>query len=113
VREGGLNVIQIVYQPDAHTVTMRGHAGGGEAGHDLVCASASILAYTLASFVLNLEETGAVESTEVDLLSGKATVGCKPTARSEADVRRIFGSICEGFSLLARNYPENVSFRTE
>ena len=92
---------------------MRGHANGGEAGHDLVCASASILAYTLASFVLNMEEAGAVESTRVDLLSGNATVGCTPTRKSEADVRRIFGSICEGFALLARNYPENVSFRTE
>ena len=46
-------MIKVVYHRDHNKVEVTGHAHSGEAGHDLVCASASILVYTIASFARN------------------------------------------------------------
>lgn len=103
-------MIKVVYDRTIPSVTMEGHAGSGEKGHDLVCASASILAYTLASFVQNMKEAKQVYNPKTDLREGDALICCEPPSKYKNSVTLVFDSICGGFELLARNYPEYVSF---
>lgn len=89
---------------------MQGHALSGEAGHDLVCASASILAYTLAGNVATLEEHGFLEQMSIKLEPGDTEIKCLPASHYRSTVRMILSSICAGFSLLAHDYPDNISY---
>ena len=42
-------MIDVTYDRKRLILKVKGHAHSGEAGHDLVCAAASILVYTLAA----------------------------------------------------------------
>ena len=103
-------MIRIVYRRDEHSVRICGHAGSGEAGHDLVCAAVSILAYTLSSYVMRMEESGAVIHSSAVLCSGEAMIVCTPTKEMSGEVMRVMDSICEGFKILAGEFPKNVTY---
>lgn len=103
-------MINVVYHRDLHRVSVRGHAKSGEAGHDLVCASASILAYTLAAFVENMKVAGQVKYPTLELKEGDALISCDPPKRYKGSITLVFDSICGGFELLAQNYPDNISY---
>ena len=103
-------MIRVVYHREYHRLTIEGHAQSGEPGHDLVCASASILAYTLAASVNDLVANGQAGDPIMELYGGNATVSCKPAHRLKAVVTMIFDSICTGYALLAATHPENISF---
>lgn len=103
-------MIKILYHRDKNRVSIEGHARSGEAGHDLICASVSILAYTLASFVQNMKEAKQVYNPKTDLREGNALIYCDPPTKYKNSVTLVFDSICGGFELLERNYPDHVSF---
>jgi uncharacterized protein YsxB (DUF464 family) len=89
---------------------MEGHAQSAEKGHDLVCASASILAYTLAKFVENMKEAGQVYYPTIELTEGHTLIACNPPNRIKNSVKLAFDTVCSGFELLARYYPDNISY---
>ena len=103
-------MIKAVYYREKHRLTLTGHANSGEAGHDLVCASASILAYTLASFVTGMADSGQLRARCVRLAPGDARIGCRVDPAHDAAVALVFDSICAGFELLARDYPDFIKF---
>lgn len=103
-------MIYVVYSRGMNRVDVTGHAYSGEAGHDLVCASASILTYTLASFVANMEDSGQVKNPTVKLEAGEAIICCNAPDGIKAMVTFAFDTMCAGFELLARNYPDNISY---
>ena len=103
-------MIKVVYHRDLNRVTVEGHAKSGVAGHDLVCASASILAYTLARFVENMKQARQSYNPTVVLKEGDATISCSPPTRYKGAVTLVFDSICAGFELLAHDYPNNISY---
>ena len=103
-------MINVVYHRDLHRVSVRGHANSGEVGHDLVCASASILACTLAVFVDNMKNAGQVRYPTIKLDEGDALICCDPPKRYKGTITLVFDSICGGFELLAQNYPDNISY---
>lgn len=103
-------MIKVIYNRDMPRVTIEGHAGSGEAGHDLVCASVSILAYTLCSLVLNLGEGGYANNVVTDMKEGYADISCEPNKDVESSIGFAFASICAGFRILEHKYPENISF---
>lgn len=103
-------MIKVVYHRDLNRVTVEGHAMSAEKGQDLVCASASILLYTLASFVENMKEARQTYNPKVDLKEGDALICCQPPNRYKGAVTLVFDSICGGFELLARDYPDNISY---
>ena len=103
-------MITVVYHRDINRVAVEGHAQSGEVGHDLVCASASILAYTLASFVENMKEAGQTKHPRVELSEGYALIECNAPNRYKSSVTLAFDAICGGFDLLAQNYPGNLSY---
>ena len=103
-------MIKVIYDRKHNSVTVEGHAQSGEVGHDLVCASASILAYTLASFVENMEEAGQVSYPFIVLEEGNVWIEVDPHYNLRPAITLVFDSICGGFELLARNYPDNISY---
>lgn len=103
-------MIRVIYHRDLNRVSVTGHAQSGEVGHDLVCASASILVYTLASFVENLKEAGQVYNPTVELKEGDALIHCDAPNKYKRPITLVFDSICAGFELLAKDYPEYVSY---
>lgn len=103
-------MIQVVYHRAYHRVTIEGHAYSGEPGHDLVCASASILTYTLADRVIHLAASKQAREPVTKLEVGKAEISCNPSHRFKAAATLIFDSICAGFELLAAQHPQNISF---
>jgi uncharacterized protein YsxB (DUF464 family) len=106
-------MIKVVYSRNSHRVTIEGHAGSGEKGHDLVCASVSILAYTLASFVQNTGEARQADNIKTDLRDGEALISCEVPIKYQGAVTIVFDAICGGFELLARDYPDYVSYKME
>ena len=103
-------MVRIVYRRDEHSVRIYGHAGSGEAGHDLVCAAVSILAYTLAAFVANMEKDGTAIGSTARLRSGEAEIACTPTKGKSGEVTRGMDALCEGFAILAEEFPANVTY---
>ena len=86
------------------SLRLEGHAGYAEIGKDLVCSSASILAYTLASIV---EQFGV--DVNINLESGNATIECRCTASPMTDtIREAFHFAKVGYALLEHNYPQYV-----
>lgn len=98
------------YRRGYNRVTVEGHAESAENGHDLVCASASILAYALAANVNNMKKAGHVKNTTVRLEPGDTEVRCSPKPRFRAATTIIFDSICAGYELLSKQYPQYVSY---
>ena len=104
-------MIRVIYYREYNRVTVEGHAGAGPEGHDLVCASASALALTLAGNVSYMEAQEAVHSVIINLDSGNAEIQCTPYRRYKDSVQQIFRAICVGFELLATKYPDNISYK--
>lgn len=103
-------MITVTYHREFNRVSMDGHALSGENGHDLVCASASILAYTLAEFVKNMKEAGQIAFPAIDLAEGHALIACNAPSRFKNSVTLAFDTVCAGFELLAQSHPDNISY---
>lgn len=103
-------MIKVVYERNPMRLTVQGHAGSGEVGHDLVCASASILVYTLASFAKNTYKARQVKKLKVRLDEGDAEISFKAKPRYRMAITLVCDAICGGFQLLAYNYPGNISY---
>lgn len=103
-------MIQVTYHRQYHRVTVKGHAGSGPVGHDLVCSAVSALALTLAGNVSHMEAQEAVYSVTINLKEGDAEIQCTPYRRYKDSVAQIYRAICVGFELLATKYPENISY---
>lgn len=89
-----------------------GHAGYGKKGQDIVCASATILAYTLAQNIQDREKDGIFVSKPIlTLKPGKATIQVLAKEENKETVRVIFSVIGKGFACLAANYPNCVKFQ--
>ena len=96
------------------SLTVNGHAGQAEIGQDIVCASASILAYTLAQVILKKHLIGFLEDAPSIILGGgDATVSCKAREGCECDIGECFSVIETGYMLLAHNYPQFVELITD
>ena len=104
-------MIQVVYHRNFHRLTITGHAGAAEPGYDLVCASASMLAYTLAANVANMADAGQVREPIIRNNEGDTEISCNPRHNLKASVTLVFDSVCVGFELLAHDYPEYVSYK--
>ena len=104
-------MIQVVYHRNFHRLTVTGHAGAAEPGDDLVCAAASMLAYTLAANVANMADAWQVREPIIRNNEGDTEISCNPRHNLKASVTLVFDSVCVGFELLAHDYPEYVSYK--
>ena len=103
-------MILVNYDRSNNRLTVEGHAGSGEPGRDLICASASILALTLGANVGHMADSGCVTEPIVKLEEGNAEISCKAKARYRESVRQTFMSVCVGFEILATKWPDYISY---
>lgn len=103
-------MLKIVYDRKCTKVSMAGHADSAEYGHDLVCAAASILAYTLAENAAQMVEDGQAVDAILQLEPGNTIVQLDPVSEFFHVATMIFDSIVCGFRLLAEQYPDHVTF---
>ena len=103
-------MIHVIYNRIHNRVTVDGHAGSGPKGHDLVCASVSALALTLAGNVSYMEAQEAVFGVIIKLEEGNAEIQCTPYRRYKDSVEQIFRAVCVGFELLSTKYPDNIFY---
>lgn len=95
---------------DYHRIRVKGHAQ--YAGKDdMICAGCSMLVYTLAQNIRDLEEWGSVEVMTLNIEPGNTTMDFKVKAKDWVETTNIImESICRGYELLAAQYPQNVSY---
>lgn len=101
-------MIKIIYvaDPEGGKLTMRaeGHAGYAPAGQDIVCAAVSCLMQTLAYSAAEDEHTSSC------IYQGKEGPVVNVEAGDSVLMRDKFELVADGLTLLAEQYPENVSF---
>ena len=105
-------MIDITYDRESHTVTVRGHAYSVSGGYDPVCAGVSALNCTLAAAIENMALAGRVIDPITSLTSGYAKISCISYPNSEAAIILIFDTLCLGYALLAQAYPASVRLFT-
>lgn len=102
-------MIKIIYEadPEGGKLTMRaeGHAGCAPAGQDIVCAAVSCLMQTLAYSAAEDEYTSSC------IYQGKDGPVVSVEAGDSVLMRDKFELVADGLTLLAEQYPENVSFK--
>lgn len=92
------------------SLSVKGHAGAAEVGQDLICASASILAYTAAQLVKDYANSGYLKKTPKILMkSGSSTITCTPKKEYFDEVAHTFYVVQTGLNLLAHNYPQYIT----
>lgn len=92
---------------------IEGHAGHSDVGKDIICASASILAYTVGQMVSDFHKKGMLQKKPtVTLKSGKAVITAKPTSEAYDEVLHTYYVANTGYKLLAHNYPQYVKLTT-
>ena len=91
---------------------VRGHAGFGQKGQDIVCAAVSILTLTAARETERMYENGFLRCLpETVLREGFASVTVCPRPRFRRQVRIAFGVVHTGMRLLAQSYPRHVRLK--
>lgn len=104
--------IQFWKDPEKNSIHMKvkGHAGTAPKGQDLVCASATMLVYTVAQALTFMNEQGYLaEKPQIKIREGKASVSVIPKDDYYAEVLHTFWVAQCGAHVLSMNYPEAVS----
>ena len=89
---------------------LRGHAGSGEPGHDLICAGVSALVLALREELLYLEGRGDLHLRSLRLEPGDAELLWEPAPGKEA-AAAAFDTVLRGLRLLERLFGEYVEVR--
>ena len=95
------------------SLTLSGHAGQAAAGHDIVCASATILAYTVAQIIkLMQKDKMLAEKPVIRLEKGDIEISCRCNKKeSYNSALHTYFTAQRGYSLLADNYPQYITFQ--
>jgi uncharacterized protein YsxB (DUF464 family) len=96
------------------SLRLKGHAGQAEVGHDIVCASATILAYTVAQIVKVMESHKELtRKPTIKLKKGDIEITCRcKTDEGYAEALHTYFVAQVGYSLLAHNYPQYVALNS-
>jgi uncharacterized protein YsxB (DUF464 family) len=91
------------------SLTIEGHAGQAEKGNDIVCSAASILAYTLAQTITQMDKQEWLKKKpHINLKEGNGLITCIPNEGYFDECLMAFFVAEVGYSLLANNYPQYV-----
>ena len=89
-----------------HRLLLKGHAGYGAAGQDIVCAGISTIAYTWINELQILEERGMAYDVECDAADGELKI-CFSGEKEE--LLTAYETIITGLLMLEENYPDYLS----
>lgn len=94
-------------------LSVTGHSRAADEGKDIVCASASMLAYTIAQVIKDCFANDMLQTKpEIILQPGNAKICCKPKEAYFTEVYHSFFVVQTGMVVLAHNYPEFVRTKT-
>ena len=94
---------------DSIHMRLQGHAKAAPKGEDLICASATMMAYTVAQAVQFMFEQGMLKKKpKIFIKNGEAVVIATPQKECRAEVLHAFWVAQCGVHVLARNYPQHV-----
>lgn len=104
-------MIRVTQTDDGKTLALAvtGHAGKGPKGEDIVCAAATMLAYTLAQNVQKYR-LGLKGRPKIQMKEGDIIIRCRPKDRHGNQLRLVYETIGEGYRLLSFNYPDAVEY---
>ena len=101
-------MIEIEYDAGRYCLSVRGHAGAGKKGRDVVCAGVSALVYTAAI------RAGRAHNAQTDLdKEGCGFVRCYPTPDDEAACREMLETVMCGLRAIAARYGEHVTLKED
>ena len=103
-------MINITFDPKNLELKMEGHAGADEKGHDIVCASASMLFYTLAQSLIKSEDM-LKKHPIIELDDGLGLIKCRPKKEYQGNITLVYWTILNGIELLADEYPQYITFK--
>lgn len=103
-------MINVRIDVEGMRLEVKGHAGYAPAGHDIICAAVSTLAYTLAQ---NLALTLCMDEYSAQFEDGYAYIEANPPETSAEQCRGIFMTIANGFAMLAAQYGQYIQFEGE
>ena len=107
-------MVKVVFDERGNKLTLEivGHAGQAPAGHDIVCASCSILIYTVAEIVKDYASEGKLKSAPtINLQNGYGCITCEPKKKAYAELQYAYCVAKVGYILLANNYPDFVELK--
>lgn len=94
---------------DSIHMSLKGHAGAAPIGEDLICAGATMMAYTVAQAVQFMHDAGKLKKRpKISLKDGNADIVVTPREEDYAEALHTFYVAQCGIHLLAHNYPEHV-----
>lgn len=99
-------------RPDRGSIymTLKGHSGAAPKGQDLICASATMLAYTVGQAVQFLYEQDKLKcKPKISIREGRAVIIATPKEEALAETLHTFWVVQAGIHVLARNYPQYVT----
>lgn len=99
-------MIEIKYNAEGLELSINGHAGYAENGKDIVCSAVSCLFYTLAETLSN--STDYLDGYSIN--TEKGHIKAIPKPQYKAVIQRTFYTICTGLSMIAEEFPKNVTF---
>lgn len=88
-----------------YEIYAKGHANYAERGKDIVCASVSILLYTL---IESIDKSDLSAPPVATFESGETLVRVKPKKENKGKICAVFSVVENGLKLLEKNFPENV-----
>ena len=91
------------------SMCVEGHAGQAEKGKDIVCSAASVLAYTVAQTLTQMDKQGWLKKKpHINLEGGRGLITCIPKEEYFDECLMVFFVAEVGYNLLAKNYPQFV-----
>ena len=104
----------VFYRQGSYVVgKIQGHAGYAENGKDIVCAAASILAFSLAEGLERAQKQGGLQSLMMCHSSGTMCFSFLPTPERQESVVALTEGMVIGFELLSRKFPKFVHVEIE
>ena len=107
-------MVKVTFEEKENKLTLKvgGHAGQANIGNDIVCASCSILAYTVAQYVKTAEAEGDLKTAPIiKLESGDALIFCEPKEEAYSALMSMYMFAEVGYNLLSHNFPQYVELK--
>lgn len=99
--------IELKEDGGAYELTAKGHADYAPSGNDIVCASVSILIFTL---IETIDEADLLEPSVVAVKKGDTLVRVRPNSAAKGKIHAVFKVISTGFEILQKNFEKNIKF---
>lgn len=98
-------MICVAYNRDETELTIKGHAASAPKGQDLVCAAASVLAFTAEACAEDNRDRFLPRIVKRD---GEMRILCRPKKSHLAACRRMMDTVFTGYEILEARYPAFV-----